>query len=718
MDRFDQYLNKNISTGTKAYQPFYSDRADYNTNAPSYYDDLARKQHLFEILAHRIWEYDEELAKRFEEWDRLIENFPEDVKKLLERWLQDGTLADIINEEIFEDLNTLINDLTVRVDTNENNISDLKTLDYKTRKLLYQKRAMRLDLGNANSPLFTGSHKANQGLAYIKMNGKEYVFTLSRVEGSGWSEDERQRISMFEFNDNGISSEPIEISKVINVGHQGISAFIEDNELYLICSASNQKGYTKIKWRGSETCQDDVKEYILIEPNDTDSDPLSTFYNNTTSTDKNGEYIVLSGSTTMDSPLRYVMIYRRKNVECQPEPKNAKPLNVFKFTPPPYINGNVVQDIALDENYIYIASGFNAYKNPMLLSTFGFNGELITYNKIDTMYNEYTESDFKNKTIKIEPEGLAIRDNGNILYQIINDEERERQDGEPSDCCVRNYKTVYELSSYKIDNQSKAINRGVLPLEAPSNIHMHANNYDITVNEGDSFRIGYYNFLTREITDILNYTRQHLFTFYDNRPNSNNNQHVVIGGYYEDNEQYAIIRGDRNNANGGGIDLGTSQASGGSYIKLNTHSSDGVEHGLTLSAESGNIRPNVDNAQSLGSAGYRWSDIYVNNTSSTSDRNLKRNINDISFGLNFINEIRPVQYELLNNDEKHYGIIAQELEKTANDLNIEFDGCKKVKTEHDEEIYFMNYNDLIAPLIKSVQDLSKEVQILKKELGK
>lgn len=89
--------------------PFYDNRADYNTNSKSYYDDLARKNRLISVLAHRIWEYDEEMVKRLEEWDARLEHFPEDVKRLLEQWLQDGTLKDIINEEIFEDLNDLIN---------------------------------------------------------------------------------------------------------------------------------------------------------------------------------------------------------------------------------------------------------------------------------------------------------------------------------------------------------------------------------------------------------------------------------------------------------------------------------------------------------------------------------------------------------------------------------------------------------------------------------
>jgi len=81
--------------------PRYPDDADYQTNSPSYYDDLARKTKLIKLLSQRIWEYDEELAKRFEEWDKNLEEFDENVLLLLNEWLTDGTLERIINEEIF-----------------------------------------------------------------------------------------------------------------------------------------------------------------------------------------------------------------------------------------------------------------------------------------------------------------------------------------------------------------------------------------------------------------------------------------------------------------------------------------------------------------------------------------------------------------------------------------------------------------------------------------
>lgn len=87
--------------------PMYPDDADYTTNAPSYYDDLARKNKLIKVLAEKIGHYDEELAKRFKEWDKLIEELPDELKRMLQEWFDDGTLAEILAELMLEDYATI-----------------------------------------------------------------------------------------------------------------------------------------------------------------------------------------------------------------------------------------------------------------------------------------------------------------------------------------------------------------------------------------------------------------------------------------------------------------------------------------------------------------------------------------------------------------------------------------------------------------------------------
>lgn len=88
--------------------PHYEDGSDFDTNAESYLKDLARKERLIKELSLKIMEYDKELAKRFAEWDKLIERFPDDVRILLEQWLLDGTLGDILTEQFLSGKSNII----------------------------------------------------------------------------------------------------------------------------------------------------------------------------------------------------------------------------------------------------------------------------------------------------------------------------------------------------------------------------------------------------------------------------------------------------------------------------------------------------------------------------------------------------------------------------------------------------------------------------------
>ena len=80
--------------------PRYPDDADYQTNSPSYYEDLARLQKLFKMLSERIWEYDKEIAEYFRRWEENLETINKDVIRMMIQWLDDGTLDQILNEEL------------------------------------------------------------------------------------------------------------------------------------------------------------------------------------------------------------------------------------------------------------------------------------------------------------------------------------------------------------------------------------------------------------------------------------------------------------------------------------------------------------------------------------------------------------------------------------------------------------------------------------------
>ena len=118
-------------------------------------------------------------------------------------------------------------------------------------------------------------------------------------------------------------------------------------------------------------------------------------------------------------------------------------------------------------------------------------------------------------------------------------------------------------------------------------------------------------------------------------------------------------------------------------------------------------RPMADDVTDLGHSSYRFDDVYATNgTIQTSDKNMKKNIKKSNLGLAFLEKLNPVSYSWKKGNRKHYGMIAQEVEKTLD--GEDFAGL--VKGEDDGKKYYgLRYAEFIAPLIKAVQELSAKV---------
>jgi hypothetical protein len=86
---------------------------------------------------------------------------------------------------------------------------------------------------------------------------------------------------------------------------------------------------------------------------------------------------------------------------------------------------------------------------------------------------------------------------------------------------------------------------------------------------------------------------------------------------------------------------------------------------------------------------------------STSDINLKENINTIDSALETVNQLRGVSFDWKDTGRRSYGVIAQEIEKILPELVSNSD----IKT--------VNYNGIIGVLIEAVKELSAEIEELK-----
>ena len=123
--------------------------------------------------------------------------------------------------------------------------------------------------------------------------------------------------------------------------------------------------------------------------------------------------------------------------------------------------------------------------------------------------------------------------------------------------------------------------------------------------------------------------------------------------------------------------------------------------------------PTADNQIRIGGTAITYAGVQVAWTI-TSDKRWKNTIEDSDLGLNFINKLRPVSY-LRNNDETsklEYGFIAQELKETLKNSSSKTNG---IITEDTEGMLSVRYNDLMAPMVKAIQEQDEEIQLLKSE---
>ena len=148
----------------------------------------------------------------------------------------------------------------------------------------------------------------------------------------------------------------------------------------------------------------------------------------------------------------------------------------------------------------------------------------------------------------------------------------------------------------------------------------------------------------------------------------------------------------------------------------------GINAGGTITTGSNNIAignaTNVPTGTSsnqirLGNTSITYAGIQVGWTI-TSDMRLKSNVKNSDLGLGFINKLRPVSYIRLNDETQstEYGFISQEVDELLNDVSQEKAGMISVD---DEGTYSLRYNDLIAPMVKAIQELKAENDKLKNE---
>ena len=125
----------------------------------------------------------------------------------------------------------------------------------------------------------------------------------------------------------------------------------------------------------------------------------------------------------------------------------------------------------------------------------------------------------------------------------------------------------------------------------------------------------------------------------------------------------------------------------------------------------------ASNSITLGNSSNTVLRCAVTSITSLSDARDKKEITELSAGLDFINTLKPVEFVWDDRDKtgkhniKDFGFIAQDLKKSQEDINLA-ETLKLVYEENAEKLE-ASYGKLIPILVKAIQDLSKEIKILK-----
>ncbi|MEG1121166.1 MAG: tail fiber domain-containing protein, partial [Citrobacter sp.] len=161
----------------------------------------------------------------------------------------------------------------------------------------------------------------------------------------------------------------------------------------------------------------------------------------------------------------------------------------------------------------------------------------------------------------------------------------------------------------------------------------------------------------------------------------------------------------------------------------------------------GDLIPHNGNSYNVGLPGIPWAGIYSRTAVViVSDAREKYDVEDISVGLGFIEQLRPVSYRVLHGTSttvdgpiqegpvrigdkplgnssirtvtkgvrKHYGFVAQEVKKAMGEEDV---GLWTLgDTDNPDSIQALRYEELIAPLVRAVQELSSTIRTMQEEI--
>ena len=792
--------------------PMYDDDSDYLTNANSYYDDLARKNKLIHMLADKIWEYeeiikkqfaewDEELKKRFLEWDKNLEEFDEEVLKLLQQWMDDGTIDQIIEERVEKVLNEKASILYVdgeidKLERRIKNVLEINIKDYgaKGDGVTDDRTALVNALHDLNG-LDGGILKFPKG--HYMLSGEFTIPDKVELKGEGRSTVIEHIERGVLFRTDGTYTDRVAVTQ---------NSVLGDNFIHVSDTSNYRVGdYIRIMSQRPATDNTQNMDYQLghaTSPNHKvyfgEIRKISAIqgrqlffrgglmYPNYNASNIDEIHPNARRNATVDK-VNYVDGVAFTDLTFKGDIGTPMRLSVAKFVNVNNVhwydaqdgdlvafrecfmseayNCKLVYDPSVSEGGIYSRNGLKTVSS----WNCGFNLCEVHNGtqSVDFTYNTDGEaipnigSYFKNgKTVgalynSVTAHGgtdlIQIKDNIFLSNHRSGIGSRSRNAMITNNTIVGGSNLIDADSTMGISvEQSGAVNNiikgniikqfliGVRLHDVPdsridhpvklmikdNNISLVNKGVQLRRNTGSEYNGAMYIFIEGNIMSefigeygkgVDVYDHMNNITFKNNLIEGNDR---INGGFYS--------RGDSHNF----TVIGNKFVNTGRHIWL-----EGVDTSITTqptlwifdntftpvfngNSELSNFRrlvpyayasfnPIDDSTFNLGWSDRKWDRIFLaQNPVVASDRKLKENIKPIQSGLEFVNALNPVSYNLKNKDNKEYGLIAQEVKQVLED-NSEVSSL--VEYYSDGDLYTLKYEQLIPVLIKAIQELNKKV---------
>ena len=135
-------------------------------------------------------------------------------------------------------------------------------------------------------------------------------------------------------------------------------------------------------------------------------------------------------------------------------------------------------------------------------------------------------------------------------------------------------------------------------------------------------------------------------------------------------------------------------------------------------------RNNTGTLVEFKASGVGVGSISTNAASLPSDRNFKKNITDLTLGLDFVKTLKPSKYNLKiekDTDPLLFGLMAQDVEESLTSAGVTKNSvvlCQhNPKEEEAESDYSLNYSGFTPILINCIKELSAKIEVLETKVA-